>query len=186
MWKGVFVVFKKLKRCCNKAKQRYSNEVQKYLKSNGFILVQKIYDGVLGTGKLEEKKVKEILGANYPVNPWISESDIIGQFVSIMEQAGYQFSRDSSGEVHFKHEELYSAIVQNHLRFSGKEILERLGDCCQKTSGRITYEEMHEILGFHYPKAPYVVGVDNRVGIILFLREVGLPFKFDETHIYLP
>ena len=179
-------MFKKIKRCCKKTNQNYQLEVQCYLKNNAFILVKKISEGVLGSDELKLENVQAVLGDEYPINPCIPREDIVAQFVSIFEQAGYVFCQDSSGNVYFKQKELYSAVVQNHLKFSGKKIFERLADCCQKTNGRIRYEEMHEILGFHYPKAPYALRADYRVCIILFLRESGIPFKYDEKYIYLP
>ena len=179
-------MFKKIRRYCKRTRERYSYDVQEYLKRNGLVLMQKLRNGILGSGDLEESKVRELLGTDYPVAPWTDKEDIIEQFISILEEAGYVFSCTEDGKIQFKNAELYSAIVQNHLKFSGREIFERLSDCCEKTHGRITYEDMHEILGFHYPKAPYAVGVDNRVCIVLFLKEVGIPFKFDETHVYLP
>lgn len=178
-------MFKKVKRCYEKKRQTYNNEVQKYLKDNAFVLVQRVYNGTLGTGELKEENVKAVLGSDYPINPLIPREDVIGQFVSILELAGYIFCKDNIGKIYFKQEELYNSIVQNHLRFSGKGIFERLTEKCQETNG-IEYEEVHKILGFHYPKAPYAVGADYRTCIILFLKEVGIPFIFDETHIYLP
>ena len=178
--------FSKLIRCSNKVKAQYSRQAQEYLNSNSLLIVQKICDGVLGSEKLEEEKVRELLGNNYPIAPWVEETDIIGQFVCLLEEAGYIFVRDTNGEVKFKNEDMYKAIVQNHLKLSGMCIMERLAYYCEKTKGRLDYEQVEEVLGFHYPKAPYIGKMDKRVSIIMFLKATGIPFKFNETHVYFP
>lgn len=167
-------------------REQYSNQVQSYMKQYGISIVKRILDSSSDNNLLSEANIKEALGTDYPKCPWITDDDVISQFVQLLKEVGYEFCYNEMGQLQFKIEDAYKAIVQNHLKFSGREILSRLSECCQKTYGRVSYEEMDEVLGFHYPKAPNVNSCDNRVCIVLFLKETGIPFKFDETHIYFP
>ena len=62
-------MFKKIRRYCKRTRENYSYEVQEYLRRNGLVLIQKLHNGILGTGDLEESSVRELLGTDYPVAP---------------------------------------------------------------------------------------------------------------------
>ena len=183
---GIFMLFNKKKRCSAYKKQRYHNQVQRYLEGHGFEIVQRIYNGSLGKGYLTEQGVRDTLVGIYPIAPWIEESNIIEQFVAMLEEVGYSFDHNAQGEYAFKDENVYGAIVKNHLKFSGCHILDALADCCQNNDGRITYYQAKIVLGAGYPKAPFVNKADMRACIILFLKETGIPFLFDDTYLYFP
>lgn len=177
---------KKKERYSNILKQKYHKQVQVYLSYYGFEIIQRIYNGSLNAHELTEQGVRNTLVGNYPIAPWADRDDIIEQFVAMLEEVGYSFSYNEQGEYCFKGENIYSAIVKNHLNFSGRNILEALANACYKNEGRITYFEAKMILGIGYPKAPFVNKSDVRACIILFLKETGIPFKFDESYLYFP
>lgn len=178
--------YNKKKRCSFEKRQRYNTQVQRYFKYHGFEIVSRIYNGSLSSHRLTEQGVSQTLVGIYPIAPWVEEDNIIEQFVAMMEEVGYSFSRDEQGEYSFKDENIYGAIVRNHLKFSGCHILESLSQCCENYNGRITYFQAHMILGTGYPKAPFVNKADMRACIILFLKETGIPFKFDDWYLYFP
>lgn len=178
--------FRKICRYAGKEKTEYSTLAQEYLKRNGLLIVQKICDGVLGEYVLEEKAAKAFLGEDYPVAPWLSKKNYIGQCVALLEQAGCIFSCDEKGRVCFKDSGIYKTIVQNHLKMSGRDIVSKLSDACEELNGKISYKRLHAVLGFHYPKAPYISSVEPNMCIILFLKEMGMPFKFDDKYVYFP
>lgn len=165
-------------------KQRYHEQVQLYLKYNGFEIVKRIYNGSLNAQELTEQGVRDTLVGNYPIAPWVDKNNIVEQFVSLLEDVGYSFSCNEEGKYCFKDENIYGAIVKNHLKFSGCHILEALATCCENNNGRITYFQAKTILGVGYPKAPFVNKADTRTCIILFLKETGIPFIFDDTYLY--
>lgn len=177
---------KKKKRYSILAKQRYNKKVQEYLQCHGFEIVQKIYNGSLQTNQLTEKGVRETLVGDYPIAPWVPKENIIEQFVSLLEEVGYSFIQNEQGGYCFKDENIYGAIVKNHLKFSGCHILDALSEMCGKNDGKITYFQAKMILGAGYPKAPFVNKADTRACIILFLKETGIPFAFDDSYLYFP
>ncbi len=168
------------------SKQRYHEQVQLYLQYHGFEIVQRIYNGSLNAHELTEQAVRETLVGNYPIAGWVEKDNIIEQFVTLLGEVGYSFEKNDQGKYCFKDENIYGAIVKNHMNFSGCRILEALSDCCYKNDGRITYFEAKVILGAGYPKAPFVNKSDIRACIILFLKETGIPFKFDDSYLYFP
>lgn len=176
----------KKKRCSMYKRQRYNTQVRQYLGRHGFEIVQHIYNGSLSNYGLTEQGVRETLVGVYPIAPWVEQDDIIEQFVALMEEVGYSFECNEQREYSFKDENIYGAIVRNHLKFSGCRILDALSECCVNYDGRITYFQAHTILGAGYPKAPFVNKADVRACIILFLKETGIPFKFDDTYLYFP
>ena len=177
---------KKSKKPSSKVRAQYSKQVREYLEKYSFEIVQKIYSGVLGTHELNTEQVELVLGEDYPIAPWLNERDIIGHFVAIMEEAGYEFESNENGGIAFKNNELYSAIVKNYLNFSGYGIMERLIDYCDMTGGKMTYFQVQHVLGMHYPRAPYANKADMQACIILFLKELGVPCKFDTNYVYFP
>lgn len=180
------MVFKNKKRCSKRKRENYSVDVRRYLRKNAFYIVQKVYDGTLGSGQLRVDEISKVLGDDYPIAPWVDKSDVVGQFVAILEEAGYELSYDVNEGVYFKDKELYSAIVKNHLKLSGNCIVNNLAEECDHTGGRLTYFQMQRVLGFHYPRAPYVKKDNIQACTILFLKEMGIPFKFDDTYVYFP
>lgn len=180
------MLFKEKKRCSKNKRVNYAMKVQNFLKTNGFSIVHKIYEFVLDKKSLNIGRVKEILGPDYPIAPWVDEEDIIGQFAAILDETGYKLSYDENEGICFKEQEVYSAIVKNHLRFSGRNIVERLSDTCMYNNGQLTYFQIQTVLGFHYPRAPYVDKNNVHMCILIFLKEMGLPFKFDDTYVYFP
>lgn len=169
-----------------KRRRDYANNVRRYLMENSFSIVKKIYDGTLATQELKSEQVEMILGEDYPVAPWVDEKDIVGQFVEILKEAGYIFSYNRNDPICFKDAEIYATIVKNYLKLSGDCFVETLGYECERTNGKLTYFQIYNVLGLHYPKAPYVNKEDTRACILLFLKETGIPFKFDDTHVYFP
>lgn len=180
------MLFKSKKRCSKMEREKYSANVQRYLKKHALHIVQKIYDDTLGKGKLKLDEVRDMLGEDYPIAPWVDKLDVVGQFAAILEEAGYKLLYDENGGLFFEDKELYSAIAKNHLRFSGSCIVEHLSEECERTGGKLTYFQLQRILGFHYPRAPYVNKDDTRACIIIFIKEMGIPFKFDDTYVYFP
>ena len=178
--------FKEKKRCSKRKKEQYSAQVSEFLKGNSFAIVHKIYEFTSGKNSLNIEEVKKVLGTGYPVAPWVDETDIIGQFAAILDEAGYKLSYDKNEGICFKEQALYSAIVKNHLKLSGRRIVEYLSDECIHTGGTFTYFQLQRILGLHYPRAPYVDKNNTQACIILFLNELGIPFKFDSTYVYFP
>lgn len=184
--KGSETMFKKFKRCSEKKRQIYDYEVKQYITKNGINIIQGIYINGLNLKKLTVDDIKLTLGDDFPKAPWIDADNITWQCICLLRHIGYEFEYDDKGNIYFEEDKAYKTIVQNHLKLSGNQILDALSDCCEKTNGRIPYDMMKEILGVHYPKAPGIDKSDMRVGIILFLKETGLPFKFDNDCIYFP
>jgi len=174
------------KRYPNWVRQKYHSQVQEYLQEHGFEIVGKIYNGVLGNSELTQNAVTEVLVGNYPVAPWVDKKDVVKQFVALLEEVGYTFTQSSTGRYCFKDKEIYGAIVKNHLNFSGRHILNNLSEYCEQNHGRLTYYQAQRVLGVRYPKAPYVDKTDIRACVILFLKETGIPFKFDDFYLYFP
>lgn len=166
-------------------KELYAAKVETYKKWKGFKIIEEIYE-LIDSGLIDMDGVKELLGHNYPLAPWIDEKDEQAQMICLLGQMGYVFERKQDGSLCLKNEEEYKQIVRNYLKLSGSEILEALAMNCTRTHGRISYEEMRHILGFHFPKAPYADKTDLRVCVILFLKAAGLTFNFDENHVYFP
>lgn len=179
-------MLKKNGRCSSKVRERYSKEARCYLQKNTLAFIQKISDGILSETELTHENAKIFLGKDYPIAPWVDETDAIGQLLCILKEAGYIFTYSKNGRVILKNQQLYNAIVKNHLKFSGAEIIDKLAYYCERTHGRLTYNQVSQVLGFHYPKPPYIGKTDERVCIIAFLKEVGIPFNFDENHVYFP
>ena len=186
MKRGNFMLFSKRKQDSDSIRQKYQKCVEQYFKHNGFEIIQRMYNGSLNLGELTEQGARDTLVENYPIAPWIDKDNIIEQFVSLFECVGYSFSKNEQGSYAFKDKEIYSAIVKNHLKFSGCHILEALSNCCDKSNGKITYFQAQMILGLGYPKAPFVNKADTRACIILFLKETGIPFVFDDNYLYFP
>ena len=82
------MLFKEKKRCSRKKREIYSAQVQQFLRLNSFAIVHKIYELASGKNRLSVEEVKDILGKKYPVAPWVDETDVIGQFAAILDEAG--------------------------------------------------------------------------------------------------
>lgn len=178
-------MFQKLKRCSCKVKNDYSKRVEEYVKKEGIKAIKRLYSLKYLEG-LSSEKIIIVLGEDYPKAPWIDEGNITGQFICMLKQIGYDYAYEENGKVYLDIAGIYNQVVSNHLKLSGREILYALSDCCEKTQGRISYEQMKEILGKHYPRPLKSTNIDERVSIIVFLKEAGILFNFDEKHVYLP
>ncbi|MBR6688673.1 MAG: hypothetical protein IKL68_01490 [Clostridia bacterium] len=80
----------------------------------------------------------------------------------------------------------WSAIEQyldgrNRLSF-----VEEWADICEKTNGRVSYDELYELLGRDFPKAPWLDPKNRDANIRAFFETLDIPCKADETHIYFP
>lgn len=64
--------------------------------------------------------------------------------------------------------------------------MNEFGNLCEKTDGRVSYEQLVELLGRDFPKASWVDPKDVKLQIIMFFNEIGIPFIPDDTHIYFP
>jgi hypothetical protein len=80
----------------------------------------------------------------------------------------------------------YSNEVRDYLEVNGEEFLSRWSDMCKETNGRISYEEMMWVFKYKIPKVPWVDESNNKINITNFFREIHIPFKADDTHIYFP
>lgn len=84
-------------------------------------------------------------------------------------------------------EEVYRQIVDNYLKLSGKEVVANLSNFCERSNGRLTYDEMEKVLGEHYPKAGWVDKNDKKKCILVFMEYSGFPFYLaDENYFYFP
>lgn len=82
---------------------------------------------------------------------------------------------------------IYKQIVKNYLKLSGKELVLNLSDYCERNNGRLTYEEMEEILGKHYPKAKWVDKSDIKRCVITFMEHTEyILYKYDDKYVYFP
>lgn len=178
-------MFDRFKRCPSKKNKDYFKSVDEYIKLNGMKVTQRLYNSFY-ENSLDAQMVTNLLGGDFPKAPWIAQTNILDQFICLMEQVGYEFASKEGDKVYLDKDGIYEAVVQNHLKHTGRDILTRLSECCEKTHGRISYPQMNEILGRHYPKALKSSSVDNRICIIIFLNQVGLLFRFDENHVYFP
>ncbi len=180
------MVFRKKKWYSPKVRNEYRERVKKYMEANALNIVNEIYSGALQGGYLTYFNVSSLMGEGYPLAPWVDRLDIVAQFAAMLEEIGYVFVQDSYGRYHFKDKELYNAIVKNHLNFTGKKIVTNMAKFCEQNNGRLTYEQVRLMLGFNYPKAPYVDKSDTKTCVILFLKEIGIPFIYDDEYIYIP
>ena len=101
--------FKEKNRCSKRKREKYSEMVKDYLKTNSFAIVNKIYEYTSEKNSLDIEEVRKVLGTSYPVAPWLDENDIIGQFAAILDEAGYKLSYNENEGICFKDQELYSA-----------------------------------------------------------------------------
>ena len=81
----------------------------------------------------------------------------------------------------------YWNAVNQYLDAKGRlAFVEEWADICEKTSGRVSYDELYELLGRDFPKAPWLNPDNRNENIIAFFEMLDVPFKADETHIYFP
>ena len=66
------------------------------------------------------------------------------------------------------------------------DFVEEWAGICEKTSGRVSYDELYEILGRDFPRAPWLDPEDRDANIRAFFEALDIPCKADETHIYFP
>ena len=173
-------------KCSKENKRKYSEQVREYISRNGIktvLILNYLKDDI---NILSNDIIEQVMGKDFPKAIWIDSESVIDQCLCFLKHTGYEVTYDESKGFVFKKEKQYKQIVNNYLKLSGSDIMTRLSECCEKTSGKITYDEMQKIIGVHYPRAPYAIKADYRVNIILFLKETGMLFKFDDNHIYIP
>lgn len=66
------------------------------------------------------------------------------------------------------------------------DFVEQWSDICEKTSGRVSYDELYELLGRDFPKAPWLDPENRNENIVAFFEMLSIPCKADKTHIYFP
>ena len=82
--------------------------------------------------------------------------------------------------------ERYENKVKIYLRTHRDTFLTEFAILCDKTNGRISYEELLVVLGDDYPKATWTEKNDIKQHIKNFFEEVGIPFRADASHLYFP
>ena len=174
-----------LKRRNTKLKARYSEQVKKYFNNNSFIIIQRIRSGMLNAKKCNQKMLSNVFG-NYPKAPWINISDYISQFVALLTEIGYPIASIKTDYANIDNDKLCQVIIQYYLNINGKEIMDRLADSCIKTEGKTTYEQARIALGFECNQIDSTLKVNVDKCTLLFLKQMGVPFKYNSTHIYLP
>ena len=167
-------------------KKKYELEVKKYFEANGVTIMKKIHEGGYDIRTIKEDDLQQLLTEDFPKADWIESHNVAEQSRYLLAHMGYNFEYDAYGMLYLKEDIMYKTIVYNHLQLSGCNILNALSDYCQRTSGRISYDEMQEVLGKHYPKTIHVNVLDERLNVLLFLKTSGLLFKFDENYVYFP
>lgn len=84
-------------------------------------------------------------------------------------------------------EEVYRQIVDNYLKLSGREVVANLSNFCERSNGRLTYDEMEKVLGGHYPKASWIDKNDKKKSILTFMKYSDFSFYVaDENYLYFP
>lgn len=179
-------MFRRDKQRTVKRDDGYSKDVNEYIDSKGIRILKKLYDNYCCDYGLSEQQIIEVFGKDFPKSSWIKHNNITSQLVCLLEQIGYGFASIEDGKVYLDRKGMYKSIVENHLRYSGRDILYSLADCCERTHGRVSYNEMNCVIGIHYPKAIKNRAATERICIIIFLKQTGMLFKFDETHVYFP
>lgn len=178
--------FRNVNKNSPKWREQYLRDLQIYLKHNSFVIVQRINNGVLSGKNIAPQEVKRLLGKHYPKAKWIDRSDDLGQIVCLFQEIGYTSIMENSEGIQYKTDEMRSAIIKNYINNNSKEIMDRLTDCCQITNGKISYDQMQEVLGFDSSKIDRDAKENVDYCVLLFLRGTKLPFKYNDTHIYLP
>ena len=81
----------------------------------------------------------------------------------------------------------YSEKVQDYLSRNRETFLSKWVEMCNLNQGRISYEEMEEILGPNYPKAGWIDSEDKAAQIQCFFKEIDFPYyEADEEYLYFP
>lgn len=82
--------------------------------------------------------------------------------------------------------EYWSAVQQYLVENDRFTFVEKWADICEKTNGRVSYDDLYEILGKDFPRAPWLAANDRDANIRAFFEMLEIPFKADETHMYFP
>lgn len=167
-------------------KRKYELKAREYFKEHGITIMKKIHDEGYDIRKVKEDALQQVLTEDFPKADWLDLHNIAEQSRCLLACMGYNFEYDAYGMLYLKEDEIYKTIVYNHLQLSGCAILNALSDYCQRTSGRISYDDMQEVLGKHYPRTTHINVLDERLNVLLFLKTSGMLFKFDESHVYFP
>lgn len=80
----------------------------------------------------------------------------------------------------------YSCKVEEYLINHGESFLEGFCELCERTQGRISYEEMSKILEKDFPVANWLPKENLQFQIVAFFQEIGVPVIADDTHFYFP
>lgn len=176
---------KKIKRRIKLSKrEEYSKRVQKYLKENAFIIMQRIYSLPNDDVALTNQICMEILGDDFPRLSGTKRTDYKEQFISLFNEVGYTCYKKCA--IYFSKNDLCRKIAKNHLKCSGNCVLQKLATSCDEYHGRLSYEQIQLILGFNNLKIKYKNGKYKKECILIFLKEMKIPFVHDNKHVYFP
>lgn len=178
--------FRRVKYNQNKLRERYLCELQDYLKYNSFVIVQRIKNGMLSSKNIGKREIKLLLGYDYPKAGWISSEDDVSQLICLFKEIGYSNITRNSYGCRCNVNEMCEAIIKNYIKVNREEIMDRLASCCALTLGRVSYNQMKKVLGFDSSKIDKTSREDINVCILMFLKGTEIPFKYNDTHIYLP
>lgn len=174
----------KFKCASKKAKQEYEAKVQSYLKRNGIAITHSIYASSLHLFGLADKDVERILPKPFPIASWIDEKKILKQFLCMLKYLGCENAYIKDEKIFFDLES-YQNEVESYLSKNGEFLLDKLSYFCSKNP-RISYTDIQEVLGYDYPKIIKSTTADKSVCAIVFLKQTGMLFRFDNTAIYMP
>ena len=178
--------FRKVKKNSPKWREQYLRDLQIYLKHNSFAIVQRINNGVLLGKNIRTQEVNWLLGTDYPKAKWIDSWDDISQIICLFKQIGYSNIIRNSYGVECNPNEMREAIINNYISINGEKIMDRLAECCEYTNGRISYSQMQEVLCIDSSEIDKTSEEDINECILMFFKGTKLPFKHNNTHIYLP
>lgn len=164
----------------------YAKEVKEYMDKNWTKVFNLLCYWDMAGHLISDYDLAIVSDKDFPKYPSKKESQPLNQFLCFLQEVGFFFECNKNGFIQFNDAESYNQIVKNHLKLTGSEILDNLADNCMNSHGRISYIGMRQIIGVHYPKAPYLKNADSKYHTILFLKHVGVLYKFDDTHIYFP
>ena len=78
-------------------------------------------------------------------------------------------------------------VIERYLEERGRyAFVEKWADICEKTSGRVSYDELYELVGKDFPRAPWLNPLDRNANIKAFFEVLNIPCIADDTHIYFP
>ena len=81
--------------------------------------------------------------------------------------------------------ELYETEVQEFCKKNSATLMDSFASLCESTNGRVSYEQLKEIL-VDFPKAPWLDRFNYPEQLKAVFRQIQIPFKAEDTHIYFP